>query len=233
LESEFERSEQAILNATGQKPVGFRGPGFSFSDEVLKTLIRRGYKYDCSTFPTFLGPVARAYYFLRSSLSRDEQEERKALFGKLSDGFQSNKPYIWESGDEQILEIPVTTFPVFKLPIHLTYILYLSKFSSMLANFYFWMAMKSCRLFGVQPSLLLHPLDFMGKEDDEDLSFFPAMDLPREKKIATLERTLKTLAANFEVVNMREHASRHASSKMKQRSVSTARRGAPEVLVRA
>ena len=63
LEQEFERSEQAIMAATGKKPVGFRGPGFSFSDEVLKTLIRRGYQYDCSTnqclqdFPSYLDLV--------------------------------------------------------------------------------------------------------------------------------------------------------------------------------
>ena len=64
LQKEFEESESAIKSATGVQPIGFRGPGFSYSDRVLQTLIQRGYKYDCTTFPTFIGPLARAYYFL-------------------------------------------------------------------------------------------------------------------------------------------------------------------------
>ena len=60
LVQEFRDSEQAIIGATGQRPIGFRGPGFSLTDQVLKILVDRGYQYDGSIFPTFLGPVARA-----------------------------------------------------------------------------------------------------------------------------------------------------------------------------
>ncbi len=41
----------------GQRPVGFRGPGFSWSPELLELLSTRGYLYDASTLPTFLGPA--------------------------------------------------------------------------------------------------------------------------------------------------------------------------------
>ena len=33
---------------------------------------------------------------------------------------------------------------------------------------------------GTNPSLLLHPLDFMGREDCPALAFFPGMDLARD-----------------------------------------------------
>ena len=62
LIEEFEKSEAAIMAATGETPIGFRGPGYSCSDEVLNVLASRGYQYDASTFPTHLGPIARAYY---------------------------------------------------------------------------------------------------------------------------------------------------------------------------
>ena len=78
---EIVKTETAIRNLTGQTPVGFRGPGFSFSPEVMRQLVKRGYQYDGSTFPTFLGPLARAYTFLKSKLTREQKEERKALFG--------------------------------------------------------------------------------------------------------------------------------------------------------
>ncbi|MCC6452727.1 MAG: polysaccharide deacetylase family protein, partial [Acidobacteria bacterium] len=54
LVEEFERSEEAIENATGRRPKGFRGPGFSLSPTVLETLAERGYDFDCSTFPTYI-----------------------------------------------------------------------------------------------------------------------------------------------------------------------------------
>ena len=75
LECEFEMSERAIENLVGQKMQGFRGPGFSLSDQTLKLLSRRGYLYDCTTFPTFLAPVARAYYFMTGSFSRSQKKE--------------------------------------------------------------------------------------------------------------------------------------------------------------
>jgi hypothetical protein len=73
--------------------------------------------------------------------------------------------------------------PLFKAPIHASYILYLAQFSKPLAKTYWHMALTMCRAAGVGPSLLLHPLDFMGCDDDRDLAFFPAMGRPAEPKI--------------------------------------------------
>ena len=203
LDWEFEKTESAIKSVTGQQPVGFRGPGFSLSDEVLRTLLRRGYQYDGSTFPTYLGPVARAYYFFRSRLSREQKDERKELFGSWRDGFQSNQPFCWTSGDQKLLEIPVTTMPVFKVPIHGSYLLYLGGYSRALAKAYFWTALKLCRWAGVRPSFLLHPLDFLGAEDDKDLAFFPAMNQSAQRKIDLLSDCMAMLTRHFQVVPMR------------------------------
>ena len=230
LEREFERSEAAIRAVTGKSTIGFRGPGFSLSNEVLRTLVRRGYKYDCSTFPTFLGPLARAYYFFRSSLSKTEKEDRKALFGNWKDGFQSNQPFEWTGESDDLLEIPVTTMPFFKVPIHISYVLYLGGFSKILAKTYFWSAMKMCRLAGVQPSILLHPLDFMGAEDDEDLAFFPAMDQSAQSKIDLLSDCLAMMTKQFHVVTMEKHAEEIKKvMSMKKRCISTATIGAQEL----
>ena len=81
---------------TGQKPIGFRGPGYSLSLSVLRVLTRRGYQYDASTLPTFLGPLARAYYFMTTKLSPEEKKNRKLLFGQLRDGLRPLRPYRWQ-----------------------------------------------------------------------------------------------------------------------------------------
>lgn len=230
LESEFERSESAIRSATGKSTIGFRGPGFSLSNEVLRTLVRRGYQYDCSTFPTFLGPLARAYYFFRASLSKAEKEDRKALFGNWKDGLQSNKPFEWTGESDHLLEIPVTTMPFFKVPIHASYVLYLAGFSKILARTYFSSAMRLCRLAGVQPSILLHPLDFMGAEDDGDLAFFPAMDHSAQSKIDLLSDCMDIMTKHFNVVPMEEHAAQiRRDMSMRKRCISTATVGVQEM----
>lgn len=226
LVEEFRRSEEAIQNLTGQRPVGFRGPGFSLSDQVLMTLVERGYEYDCSTFPTYLGPLARMYYFFSARLTKQEKEQRKQLFGRFVDGFQPNRPFEWNMGSNTLLEIPVTTMPIFKAPIHVSYLLYLSRFSKVAARLYFWKAMKMCRLFGIGPSLLLHPLDFLGAEDDKDLAFFPAMDIQSAQKIELLHQVLDTMEKNFQIVCMRDHARSVKQRKLNLRPIELARSGA-------
>jgi peptidoglycan-N-acetylglucosamine deacetylase len=214
LETEFERAEEAIGKITNQRLVGFRGPGYSLSPTVLEVLSERNYEYDCSTLPTYIAPLARAYYFFKSpEMSEEEREKRKKLFGKFSDGFQSLKPYRWQIGEKSLVEIPVTTLPVFKTPIHASYVIYLSTFSKTLARIYWKMAIEMCRMSGTQLSLLLHPLDFLSGEDAPELKFFPAMDLPVEKKLEFVSEILETFTGKFDVVNMREHAAAVAAGK--------------------
>lgn len=206
IETEIAIAERHIQHATGQKPNGFRGPGFSLSRTTLRVLAQRGYQYDASTFPTFLGPLARAYYFMTSKLSKEEMEQRKELFGTLSEGLRSLRPYQWRLDAGELIEIPVTTMPIFKLPMHFSYLLYLSVFAPTLAQLYFHITLRLCRLTGTQPSLLLHPLDFLGCDDIQELAFFPGMNIPAYKKLALLSKFLRILSDQFTIVTVQQHA---------------------------
>ncbi len=104
---------------------------------TLEVLSERGYLFDASTFPTFLGPLARAYYFHTAKLTPEEKEQRRILFGGFKDGLRPVKPYLWDLHDGELLEIPVTTLPVLKVPFHFSYLLYLATFSAALAMLYF------------------------------------------------------------------------------------------------
>src|SRR5580700_7817554 len=165
IETELRSAQEAIERVTGYRPIGFRGPGFSCSSATLTTLKRLGYTYDASTFPTFLGPLARLYYFLGSNLTKDQLKTRKALFGRFSEGFRPLRPYRWRTDAGDIIEIPVTTMPLLRIPIHASYILYLSCYSTAMAMAYFRTALALCRLTATPPSILLHPLDFLGGDD--------------------------------------------------------------------
>jgi hypothetical protein len=216
VEDELELAEEHIEQATGQRPVGYRAPGYSLSDATLRVLQRRSYRYDASTLPTFVGPLARAYYFLNSRLSAEEMEQRKALFGSVRDGLRPLRPYRWQTYSEDrgtgLIEIPVTTLPFLRIPFHLSYVLYMAGYSETLALTYFQAALLLCQMTGVQPSLLLHPLDFLGCDDVEGLDFFPAMNLTGEMKTSVVKNALASLKNRFSVVTIKEHASRFVSA---------------------
>ena len=208
IDAELGRTADQIKQMTGQVPIGFRGPGYSLSAAVLRVLKKNGYQYDCSTLPTFIGPLARMYYFLTAKLSKEEMESRKKLFGTLKEGLRPIRPYRWQVDgfDDGLVEIPVTTMPVFRVPFHVSYVLYLARFSPGLARLYFQVAMLLCRMTGTQPSLLLHPLDFLGHDDVDELAFFPAMDLSGTQKVQLVSDVLSIYARHFTIVPMREHA---------------------------
>jgi hypothetical protein len=211
IETEIGRAEEAIERTLGVTPRGFRGPGFSLSKATLRVLNRRGYRYDCTTFPTYLGPLARAYYFMTAKLSEREKEERRMLFGTFAEGRRPVNPYRWLIDGETLLEIPVTTMPLFKTPIHVSYLLYASMGSGAGARAYFRSALELCKWSGTEPSILLHPLDFLGKDDVRDLQFFPAMGIAGEEKTKRCAEFLDILGERFQVLSMTEHASRLAT----------------------
>jgi hypothetical protein len=212
LDAELAQAERSIEQATGQRPVGFRGPGFSLSGATLQALARRGYAYDCTVFPNVLNPLARTYFFMTSNLSKEEKRRRRALFGTLADALRPVKPYHWKMGEAALTEIPVTTMPVFRVPIHFSYLLYLGCYSEFLAKLYFRFALGMCQLTRTPPSLLLHPLDFMGCDDDRDLAFFPGMRLPSARKLALLGALMDTLQDRFRIVTMKQQAAEFASA---------------------
>jgi peptidoglycan-N-acetylglucosamine deacetylase len=216
LIEELAKTENALEKVCGQRPIGFRGPGYSISPTVLKILAERNYEYDCSIFPSYLGPLSRAYFMATSkNLSGEEREKRRKLFGKFSDGFQSLKPHKWQIGEKSLIEIPVSTMPIFKTPIHASYVIYLSTFSKFAAQMYWKTTVEMCKLTGTQLSLLLHPLDFMSVEDSPELNFFPGMNLPLEQKLEFLSEILETFGKSFSILNMRQHAKAVADTDLK------------------
>ena len=207
IEDEILKTENHIIAVTGQKPIGFRGPGFAWSPALFEVLSEKGYIYDASTFPTFLGPLARLYYFWKAKLTDDEKEQRKELFGGLREGFRSVKSYFWQlDSGNQLLEIPVTTMPFIKVPFHLSYLLYISQYSVKLMKLYLKTALFLCRITKTEPSFLLHPLDFLDASQIPELSFFPGMRINREKKTEIFQSTINMISKYFDLVDMSTYA---------------------------
>ncbi|MFC2142075.1 polysaccharide deacetylase family protein [Acidobacteriota bacterium] len=207
IEREVLKAEEAITTLFGQKPLGFRGPGFTWDRQIIKILKENGYIYDASVLPTYFGPLARSYYFWKSNLSSEEKQKRTDLYGSLKDGFWPLKPYLWQmESNETLLEVPITTMPFFRIPCHLSYLLYIGRFSQALMLTYLKSVIALCHLTKTSLSFLLHPLDFLDLDIAPELSFFPAMDLKMERKIHLFKKVIEVLSYHYSLVDMNTHA---------------------------
>jgi hypothetical protein len=212
IHEELANAEENIERATGQRPRGFRGPGFSVSDAVVEALAARGYFYDASTLPTFLGPLARAYYLWTTKLDAAEKEQRARLFGRWRDGLRPLKPWLWPTPSGSVGEIPVSTIPVLRTPFHLSYLVWLGSYSQKAARWYLQMALGLCKASGVPPSFLLHPLDFLGPNEAPELRFFPGMTQSLETKLELAEFAIRNLARRYRILAMEDFAAEQAGN---------------------
>mgnify|MGYP000880402674 CR=1 FL=1 len=213
LRDDLNRSHDALLAAGAKEVVGLRAPGFSMSPDLMRALVEMGYEYDSSVLATWIGPLARTYYLrTNKDLTAEERRQRKGLFGSFWDAALPNKGFEWTApaapGGQRLslTEVPVTVFPGLRVPIHASYVIYLSGYSPKVAAAYVKAAVRGCLLSGTEPSLLLHPLDLLDSSDAPGLEFFPGMNLDFGRKRAILDLVLQELTSNFTVVTMREHA---------------------------
>jgi peptidoglycan/xylan/chitin deacetylase (PgdA/CDA1 family) len=204
LEAELSRTEEAIVAAGAPRPSGFRGPGYSVTRDLIELLAERGYAYDASTLPTWIGPLARAYHNRTAPAGASNE-----LFGGISRVLAPVHAYRWRTCDGSgLVELPVTTMPLLRTPIHCSYLLQLHEISPRLARGYFRTALRLCLARGVSPSLLVHPTDVLGGAEAPGMEFFPGMAAPGSRKVAWLGWVLATLREHFDVVGTGEYVRR-------------------------
>lgn len=205
LRHEILHGAAVLEQRLGVRTVGFRAPGYARHPGQLAILREAGFLYDGSSLPTFLGPLCRLYYFNKSGMSREERRRRTAMYGGVRDALAPNRAHL-ASGTPPLVNVPVTTFPVLRVPIHLSYVIWLAKRSQRLAHAYCAAALTACRLLRTEPSYLLHSLDLVGSDDRGDLGFFPGMDLPWVTKRTLLEAVVARLERDFELQTMEAFA---------------------------
>ncbi|GAA1389895.1 polysaccharide deacetylase family protein [Luteococcus peritonei] len=237
LRDELKRTEEAIEAAGAPKPRGFRAPGFAMSPDLMRALVELDYDYDCSVLATWIGPFARQYYLrTNKELTKAEREDRKALFGSLWDAALPNKPFTWKAPCQhgaggttspavQLTEVPVTVFPLVRVPIHASYVIYLSGYSMPVAKAYIRAALAFCKATGTQPSLLLHPLDLLDGKDAPGLEFFPGMTMPLENKREMLDFIINEFRRHYTLVGVGEHAESIKGIPVAERSTDLLHRG--------
>ena len=108
IRRQIEQGALAIERATGERPVGFRAPGYTITDEVFDVLSELGVAYDSSVFPCpgYWGAKAVAIGLIaaRGRTSRSIVDHPGVLLAPTRP-YRVGRPY-WRRG-QGLLELPV------------------------------------------------------------------------------------------------------------------------------
>jgi len=193
---------RVIEEATGQKPVGFRAPGYTITDEVFDILAELGVSYDASVFPCpayFAAKTAKiGTIALRGRKSRSIVDTPNVLRAPTRP-YRIGRPY-WKRGNG-LLEIPVQVTRGLRLPFIGTSVTLAGPSRARLLA-------KMC-VGEPLVNLELHGIDVLDERDGlEDLAPHQIdVRIARERKLAAIRAVVSVLRDNgYSFVTMRDAA---------------------------
>jgi hypothetical protein len=190
--SEMEREVlggiDALVRATGQRPSGFRAPGYLVNDTLVGVLAAFGVGYDSSVFPSPAYYAAKAAKLvalkLRGRTSRSVRGSTKMLLAP-SRPYRLGAPY-WKRGSG-LPELPIQVMPGTRLPYIGTSLVLAGADGARLMT----------RTLMLEPfvNLELHGFDFLGTDDElaELVPHQPDARLARQAKLGALTAAVELL----------------------------------------
>jgi hypothetical protein len=157
---------------------------------VAFELSLRDYRYDSSLLPTSLGPLARLWKRLKVDAKRKTDDAFMASYGNRKGARALQKPFQWHDHQSRLIELPVTTMPYTRFPVHWTYLNFIADLSDGLARAYLHTHLGLLQYEKLQPQLLLHCTDFLGSDDPHVPQFIPGMKRDAKDNVAFLKATL-------------------------------------------
>jgi peptidoglycan/xylan/chitin deacetylase (PgdA/CDA1 family) len=202
IRQQIEDGARAIERATGVRPVGFRAPGYTITDEVFGVLADLGVAYDSSVFP------CPAYWALKAAAigairvrgrSSRSIVDTPAVLAAPTRPYRVGVPY-WKRG-EGLLEIPIQVTRGGRLPF----------FGTSLTLWGPRVARSLARMVRGEPlvNLELHGIDVLDAADGLEAlrPHQPDVRVPRARKLDALMCALEELrAAGYAFCTLREAA---------------------------
>jgi peptidoglycan/xylan/chitin deacetylase (PgdA/CDA1 family) len=189
------RAAEAIGEATGMPPRGFRAPGYNIDDDLARLLVELGYGYDSSVFacPPYYAAKAAALAAIRLRGRRS-----RSLLGPPTVMAAPAEPYrmgsgFWRrgrgaEGDIGLIELPVALLPGLRVPFIGTTLTMAGVQASRLMG----RAMRRRRFVGLE----LHGIDLLDHRDpglDELVGHQPDLTIPRTGKAAAITAAVTEL----------------------------------------
>jgi peptidoglycan/xylan/chitin deacetylase (PgdA/CDA1 family) len=204
MERQVIHAAELIERASGQRPVGFRAPGYVMSDTLFDIVRRSDAEYDSSVFPC---PAYGLAKLLALTYGRLRRRRSRSIFGHPLVWLAPTRPYrsgdsYWRSG-AGLLELPIQVAGPVRVP-------YIGTTLTLLGPRW---ARQLSRLLRRESfvHLELHGMDALDYRDglSELLPHQPDVRLPLEQKLASLRAAIETLKQQGRTfVTLREAAAR-------------------------
>ncbi|MGH7296988.1 MAG: polysaccharide deacetylase family protein [Polyangiaceae bacterium] len=208
IRRQVDEGARAVERATGERPAGFRAPGYTITDEVFEVLAELEVEYDSSVFPCPPYYAAKAAAIgairLRGRTSRSIVDSPTVLAAPARP-YRVGRPY-WRRGDG-LLELPVQVTRGLRLPFFGTSVtLGGPRLASVLA-----------RMCVGDPlvNLELHGIDVLDAADGLEALRPHQKDVrvPVDRKLASLRAAIGALrGAGYAFVTLRDAARAFAAS---------------------
>ncbi len=206
IRDEVSRGDEAIENAIGQRPSGFRAPGYTLSAGLYRVLEERGYAYDSSTFP------AAPYYLAKAGVmgalrlagrpSRAILDSPRVLTApRRAYRPDPNDPY--RRGNGEVFELPIAVEPISRLPFIGTFAVALPGTAVRAA----YLPLRGEPFLNFE----LHGVDVLDQTDGIPEALAQRqrdLRIPAARKMARLTRIFGWLRRDFEVLTLADAARR-------------------------
>jgi peptidoglycan/xylan/chitin deacetylase (PgdA/CDA1 family) len=208
IRAQINLANDVIVIQTGQRPLGFRAPGYVMSDAVYTALGDCGMQYSSSLFPCPYYHAAKLAavtgHKLRGRVSRSIVDSPWVL-GAPRQPYRVGQPY-WRSGPG-VLELPIQVTPRLRLPFFGTSLTLLGP----------ELARRMAQQLVGQPliNLELHGVDLLDQHDHLQVLAEYQLDLRLsiQRKWAVLTAVVAELrASGYEFVRLDEAARRFAAA---------------------
>lgn len=190
MEEDIKESTRAIEDATGQKCRGFRTPTYNIDGTVLGLLQEHGYAYDSSILPTFISPALKLASAISYRKSIDHGMVRHVL--APLEPYHPDKKRVWRRGSMDIVEVPISTMPLLRLPFHCSLV-----FQTGLPLFR--LGIRLARLAGTPLVYLFHARE-LAEQGGDWSSRLPFRELPLARRKELYEAILTAIRENFRVI---------------------------------
>lgn len=184
VQVELYRSKAVLEALSGREVAGFRAPSWDRDTDLLDLIADAGYRYDASSFPSFLMAAMRWSVAWRSGTAG-----APAARPLWSDGGGLGRPHVVRTPAGPIVEWPMCTTPVIRLPYYHTL-----RFMMPAWNFDLLRRLAHARRGPVWYQF--HAVDFLGLEEDRldpRIARHPGMRWPLPMKLAVAERAIQVL----------------------------------------
>jgi peptidoglycan-N-acetylglucosamine deacetylase len=209
IREDLARADAVLEAATGARPVGFRAPGYTLNAALYQACVERGYRYDSSTFPALPYYAAKAAVMGALSLlgrpSRAVLDSPRVLLAPTGP-YRPDPDRPYARGTGPVLELPLTLLPGTRLPFIGTFVTPLPAPAARAA----YLACRGTSFFNLE----LHAVDVLGAEDGIPPALVRQqrdLRVPVARKLARLRELFGWLRTDYDVVTLRDAASRLAA----------------------